>query len=1130
MTVRTQRLVVVLTGLLWALLAGQPALADDTEMFVYDTSALHVSPNILFIFDTSGSMGTEVESQPAYDPSMTYAGSCDPSRVYWRFGAGDAPTCDTNRWFDRTALKCKSALDAFGATSGYVVDHFAAFDTGSATWKDLDESQKSRAVECRSDSGTDGGGTDASKVYAQNGDPANPWTDNSAKEINWWSEPTDTLYSANYLNWFYGATGPSTRSQVMKDVAKGLLGSVHGVNIGLMRFNSDGVGGHLVQAVKDVDSSRAALAAAIDALPADSTTPLSETLYEAARYFLGRQPEYGAGLHNPDATGIGVGPDGNYASPVQYACQKNYVVYLTDGQPEYDSGADSEILSMTDNAGHSFADLVGSACDKETYPAGITASGGDCLDDLAAFLHSADLSGTLPGKQNVTTYTVGFTADLPILQQTAQRGGGRYYTAKDTASLSQALTNIVTSILQTQATFTAPAVSVDTFNRTRNRNDVYVTMFQPAGTAHWPGNLKKFQLNPTDGTLVDQNGLPAIDTDTGFFKDTAQSFWTARPDGADVTLGGAAAQLPDPGPRHLYTDLGSTDLTDASNAVATANAGLTDAVLHVGDPGDPSRADVIDFMRGVDVADSNHDDSKTDTRRQIGDPLHSQPVTMVYGGTLTAPDPEDAVVYFATNDGYLHAIDPSTGAERWAFVPREFLGDQAELLKNPTVGSKHYGIDGSLRLQVLANDDGVIDPAHEKVYLFFGMRRGGSVYYGLNVTDPNHPKLLWRLGSDALPGIGQTWSNPVPTRIAVAGADENPDDLVVVLGGGYDTSQDGGAASTDGTGNDIYIVDSVSGKLLWRGSKTGATKDFARMDYSIPANVRVIDLDGDGYADRMYAADMGGQVWRFDINNGQSASALVNGGVIAQLGAAGNAAATLTETRRFYYAPDVALVSNKTQSFLHLGIGSGYRAHPNSTANADRFYALRDYAPFRELTQAEFDARAPVKEGDLTDITDNVDAKLAADSPGWMLRLASGEKVLAEARTFDNKVYFTTYTPGAPLDADHCVPQPGTSKLYVVSLFNGAPVTNLDASVEDSSSTDAAATAADTPLTAADRSKAFAGTIPSAVTFVFPTPDADCEGDACTPKPVACVDLSCTSTDFVDRPRRTIWTENSVDR
>ena len=56
------------------------------------------------------------------------------------------------------------------------------------------------------------------------------------------------------------------------------------------------------------------------------------------------------------------------------------------------------------------------------------------------------------------------------------------------------------------------------------------------------------------------------------------------------------------------------------------------------------------------------------------------------------------------------------------------------------------------------------------------------------------------------------------------------------------------------------------------------------MTNAIPGEVRAVDLTGDGFADRMYAADMGGRVWRFDIRNGQPASSLVWGGVFASLG------------------------------------------------------------------------------------------------------------------------------------------------------------------------------------------------------------------------------------------------------
>ncbi|MBN1238547.1 MAG: hypothetical protein JXB36_08590, partial [Gammaproteobacteria bacterium] len=992
MSFTRQRITPIAAGMLIALVAGAPVVADDTELFVFDADALDVNPNLLFILDTSGSMDTAVESQQTFDPAVTYAGDCAGDRVYWRQGTGDPPTCDSTRWFDRSTLRCRSADGAFDAGAGFVTDRVARYDDVDQRWESLTDGVEGGVIECRADSGEHGEAAGSPATYAQNGVAEAPWSAAAADEVDWQQLDENTLYGGNYLNWYHGPTNPSTRMEVLQNVARALAGSISGINIGLIEFN-DREGGRLVHAVEDVATGRASLLAAIDSLTPSGMTPLSETLYEAALYFLGRAPHYGA-------DGIGTA-DGVYATPIQHSCQKNFVVYLTDGEPRDDSGADEAIPALP-----GFADAVGATCDGS--------GDGRCLDDLAEYLFEADLSSSLPGQQNAVTYTIGFALDLPLLSSTAQRGGGKYYTADDTATLSQALANIVTSILETQTTFTAPAVSIDNFSQTRHRNDIYVSLFQPTPNMHWPGNLKQYGLRAADATIVDADGAPAIDPSTGFFFDDARSGWSDGPDGRRVGIGGAANRLPFPGDRNLYTHFADGALTSASNAVRRDNAALDAAALGLGDPGDPTREQVIDFMRGWDVGDADGDGSADEPRNQMGDPLHSQPVTLTYGGTPSQPDPDDAIVFFATNDGYLHAIDPRTGVERWSFVAPEFLADQAELLANPPSPGKHYGIDGDLRLQVVADGDGVIDASSdEKAYLFFGMRRGGAAYYGLDVTDPDAPRLMWHLDGSDLPGLGQTWSSPIPTRIDVQGAAQNDDDLVIVFGGGYDSRQDNYAASTDNVGNGVYIVDSVSGALLWRGGPSGSTRDFAAMQYSIPADVRVIDLDGDGYADRMYAADMGGQVWRFDVANGQYASNLVSGGVIARLGSAGLASPAAPDTRRFYYAPDVALVGSDSGSFLHIGIGSGYRAHPNATENQDRFYALRDYDTFASLTQSRYDSLQPLTEADLLDVTDDIDAVVPPGSAGWMLRLAPGEKVLSEARTFANDVYFTTFTPAS---------------------------------------------------------------------------------------------------------------------
>jgi type IV pilus assembly protein PilY1 len=384
-------------------------------------------------------------------------------------------------------------------------------------------------------------------------------------------------------------------------------------------------------------------------------------------------------------------------------------------------------------------------------------------------------------------------------------------------------------------------------------------------------------------------------------------------------------------------------------------------------------------------------------------------------------------------------------------LPPDFLGDQVDLYKDESAPYKQYGIDSDLRIQMVADNDGVIE-AGEKVYLFFGMGRGGDFYYGLDVTNPVAPQLLWRLDGATLPGVGQTWSSPMPTRMNIAGATQNADKLVLVMGGGYDPDQDNAGLTTDIIGNSIYIVDSVSGALLWHGSRDGVHKDFnlagRAMDYSIPARIRVIDIDGDGFTDRMYAGDMGGQVWRFDVTNGQPAASLITGGVIAQLGGAPNVAPAPENVRRFYNSPDVAFINTRQGNFIHVGIGSGHRGHPLSTTVQDRFYALRDYA-LDNQTQLQFDSRSIMLDGSVVPIT-SANANVPFGSYGWRIDLNiggwNGEKVLAEARTFSNQVIFSTFQPSTTVAT--CEPQLGTNRTYAMSVYNGSPVMNLDGSVD----------------------------------------------------------------------------------
>ena len=143
-------------GLLIALVSGAPVLADDVELFLAAAApGSQVQPNILFILDTSGSMGTLITTQTTYDAGTIYPGTCDPTRVYWREGPGAEPACTTNRLFDNIIWVCDVGRQAF-QTVGFYTDRMTQYNVAPERWRKVNPNLQNspNMVECRSDSGT----------------------------------------------------------------------------------------------------------------------------------------------------------------------------------------------------------------------------------------------------------------------------------------------------------------------------------------------------------------------------------------------------------------------------------------------------------------------------------------------------------------------------------------------------------------------------------------------------------------------------------------------------------------------------------------------------------------------------------------------------------------------------------------------------------------------------------------------------------------------------------------------------------------------------------------------------------------------------------------------------------------
>lgn len=871
-------------------------------------------------------------------------------------------------------------------------------------------------------------------------------------------------------------------------------------------FGNNGYGGCVMIPFTPLSNPTAvtALVNGINTLQPSGDTPLVGSLYEAMLYAEGLPEYFGA---TSSVLSCSVNSAGaQYNTPITAAtaaCQKTFVIFITDGMPnESPSYVDSLIqgapLSLGAGACTDAALLPGPACQSQ---GGTPINGGTCLSALTSYMYTR-------AKFPVETYFLAFGSDpclvagFNYLQNAAVKGGGNAYLVQDAASMTTVLNQIGVKILQVASSFTAPTVAVNAFNRTQTLNDIYESMFLPSPDYHWPGNTKHYTLSTsgsTAGQIVDSTGAAAVSS--GFISPTAVSTFPTQAstdangkattsgglvDGSKVPKGGAADLLPSWQQRQVFTYVGVNPTTPVSlGTTATTNAyqstsayqlapnsttfatPATAAVL-LGIPATDTvttPTTVINYARGADLRNDLglNTSSTIASRLQMGDTLHGQPGYVFYGNASNPTDTSlaNAYLYTTDNDGFLHCINASTGVEAWAFVPADMLPTLYDYYVNaPYSGPpKHYTLDGSVQvLKYDANGDGVIEAAQgDRVIIYFGEGRGGSNYYALDVTNPQSPSFMWSIGPSQLPGVGNTWSLPVIARVNTGlSAQVSKQKLVLVFGGGYDASEDGGFNVTgDSVGNSIFMVDAVSGALLWQASKS----TYPNMLWSIPSAISVLDTNGDGYADRMYLADVGGQVWRFDITNSSAGTAFAAaGGVIGSFGKGPTSGNTVE--RRFYNTPDVALMEQPGMPLnVSISVGSGNRQHPLLTTNSDRLYLIRDFSPLTPLTQAQYNALPVAVDASVTasstqlalaDITSAVSAGttpiVSATGPGWQYDFGgSGEKSLSGTLTFDNQVLFSTYMPGSAASATQCtVPSVGTNQFYVLNVLNGGAGTMLN--------------------------------------------------------------------------------------
>ncbi len=478
----------------------------------------------------------------------------------------------------------------------------------------------------------------------------------------------------------------------------------------------------------------------------------------------------------------------------------------------------------------------------------------------------------------------------------------------------------------------------------------------------------------------------------------------------------------------------------------------------------PARDPLINWVRGQDnFGDEMGPGGSVTIRPSLhGDVLHSRPVVINYGGNT------GVIVYYGANDGIYRAVNgnqtnpasstlPVPGSELWGFIPTEFYGKLFRLRSNspqlllsstptgilPAPLRKDYFADGSTGVYQLLNANGTTGTA----YIYLAMRRGGRLIYALDVSTPTNPQFLWKIDASGLTNasgftastdyaeLGQTWSAP---KVAQVEGYANP---VLIFSAGYDAAEDLEPPAVDGMGRGIYVLDALTGALVWSatpqlsgfasacsGTSTKAACLVSGMNYSMPADITLVDRDGNGKIDRLYAVDVGGNVWRVDLQPTVAHQTpnywQVN--KLAALGCATGVCATGTTPRKFFYPADVIF----TPAYDAVMVGQGDREHPLFTDAAtnvrSRLWMLKDTHPGNDGSGSAAIIRSNMFDGTST--------AYDGSGSGYYLTLGVGEKVVNAPLTVAGFTYFGTNQPVITI-ANSCNANLGIARGYKLAPF-----------------------------------------------------------------------------------------------
>lgn len=460
------------------------------------------------------------------------------------------------------------------------------------------------------------------------------------------------------------------------------------------------------------------------------------------------------------------------------------------------------------------------------------------------------------------------------------------------------------------------------------------------------------------------------------------------------------------------------------------------------------------------------------TLRQMGAVMHSKPILLTQEGktkydtdkkVITYEDRDDLIV-FGTTQGLLHVVragknesDTDAGKEVFVFVPNEVIENQASGFLNQDNQSStlRYGIDGQwtayteyvTKAGANANEP-VVTVKGGKQWIYGGLRMGGKSYYALDLsnvtTTGGTPKLKFHINptgtcsaTNGLGCMGQSWSKPTIGWVNWQGSRR----LVMFVGGGYDSRYEASADNTpSGTdeGAGVYMFDATTGSLLWWASANAGANNTAtnktyveNMTRSVVSSIKTIDRNSDGIVDNLYFGDLGGQLWRVDLDT-SSSSGKIDGTnfakrVVRILDASG------TDAPRFYTTPTFTIHNSTSGMFAAITIGSGNLSFPMSakTNTNDAVYVVYDKDVTRRNLSVLKDSSSStelytkdVKVGGTLgkNLVKNADGNtiIPIANGGWYYPVGAQKRILNDHVAIDSDLYVSIFDSSKDIDDVDC--------------------------------------------------------------------------------------------------------------